>query len=333
MHAGRGGSTPTSYLEIEDNLQGPPSTGNPKTAGSVSSASKKGANPGTEWRSGQKVAELQRYLLTRSEPSQVLEDNKSSSGAKATSHLSQPLFVTPPTAPKNHRVQHLKSLSAEASEFYPRPTLSIPTTPTGTYGNGHGKSASIEIGQFKPRSSSSMPTRPLGQHNAGTPSFSIGSGRFQKPRGPRRSTGPHYPTPRQHTPRGQGRYFATSGSRSFPTATQIPQPVDVNMSPLPSPMHPSSIHRSDPRTPRNNAHGDGQDEHNVEYSQPNHFDSYGTPQAASAAPNASEPQQNGSIYTQDTNGYGPTYYSNHTDPTHQVDFCPLRVDYVGLMNI
>ena len=47
------------------------------------------------------------------------------------------------------------------------------------------------------------------------------------------------------------------------------------------------------------------------------------PQAASAPPNASDIQQNGSMFTQDSNGYGPRYYSNHTDPTHQVDFCPL----------
>ena len=336
MHAGRGESTPTSYLEVQDNLQGPPSTGNPKSAGSISSASEKGANPGTGWHSGQKAAGLLRYLPTRYQPSQKLEDNKSSSSAKATLHLSQPQSVTPPTGPKNHRFRHLKSLSAEAPAFRPKPPPSMPTTPTGTYGNGHGKSASIEIGQSKPSSSSAMPTRPRGQHSARKSSFSIRAGKSQNPRRPYPSTGPHHPAPRQHTPQGQGQYFATPGSRPFLMPTQVPQPFDGNMSPLPSPMLPSpmlpsSMPPSDYGTPQNNAHGYGQDEHNVEYSQSNHFDSYGTPQAASAAPNASEPQQNGSMYTQDTNGYGPTYYSNHTDPTHQVDLRPLRMNYLGLI--
>ena len=343
MHAGREEGTPTFYLEIEENLQGPPNTGNPKAAGSIRSASEKAANPGTGWRSGQKVAESQRHLPTRPEPSQLPEDKKSSSGAKATSHLSQPLLFTPPTGPKSHRVQHLKSLSAEASKFHPRRPPSIPTTPTSTYGNGHRRSASMGMRQSNPSSSSAMPTRPLGQHSVGTPSFSITSGRFQNPGAPRSLTGPHFPVPRQHTPQEQGQYFATSGSTSLQMATQVQQPFDGNMSPLPSttlfspmhpsPMHPSPMHPSDSRATRNNAHVDGQDEHNVEYSQPNHFDSYGTSQAASAAPNASEPQQNGNIYTQDTNGYGPAYYSNHTDPTHPVDFCPLLIDYPGLIKI
>lgn len=358
MHNGHRESTPTSFLDIVDNLQCPQNTGNPKPAGSISPASRNPANTDTGWHSGFLPADSRRHLPTPSEPSQISEDNKSPSSAKATSHPSQPLSITPPTAPKSHRVQHLKSHSAEASEFHPRlpptgpknhrvqhlksysaeapiyrPMLapSMPTTPTCTYGNGHRRSASIKMMQSNPSFSSPRRTRPRRQPRVGTPSFSGGSGRFQNPGPPHLLTGSHYPAPRQHTPQGQGQYFATSGSTPYQMATQIRQPVDRNMAPLPSPMFPSSMPPSDFGTPRINAHGYGQDEENVEYSQINHFDSYATPQAASAAPNGSEPQQNGSIYTQDTNGYGPTYYTNHTDPTHQVNSCPLRADHAGLI--
>ncbi|KAF6238459.1 hypothetical protein HO173_003426 [Letharia columbiana] len=68
-------------------------------------------------------------------------------------------------------------------------------------------------------------------------------------------------------------------------------------------------------------------EQNAEYSQSNHFDSYPPSQVANAVPNAADLHQNGNMYTQDTNGYGPRYYSNHTDPSHQLNqnlYTPLE---------
>lgn len=336
LHAGHGESTTTSHLEAESDLQSPALTGNLYPAIPIGPMVGDGTSPRTGQHSRAFLPKLRRHPQVWSEPSQVSEDNKSSS-AEATSHLSEPRCVTPVSRSKNHRLQRLKSLSAEAPAFHPSLPASLPTTPTRPYGNGHGRSASLQTGQSDTSYSSAKPNTPLGQHSlwpsrqssTGTPSVSVESGRFTNSGGVSHpSIDRRYPKPHQHTPEGQGQFFNTPRSTPFQMPIQNSQSLDLNAPPSLSPMRLLNYN-----TPRYNAHVYQQDEQNTDYSQSNHFDSYATSQAASAAPNSSDVHQNGSIYTQDTNGYGPRYYPNHTDPSHQVEFCLLRIDYAGLIKI
>ena len=138
--------------------------------------------------------------------------------------------------------------------------------------------------------------------------------------------GYHYPEPHQHTPEGQGQYFDPQVSMPSLMPARFSNPFSSHVPPFPSLMR-----TSDNNTMHQNAQVYKQGEQNAEYSQSNHFDSYTTSQAPNAASNAADLHQNGNMYTQDTNGYGPRYYSNHTDPAHQVNFCPLRIDSAGLI--
>lgn len=350
LQAGHEKNTPTSLLEVGDALQSPPSSGNPKPAVSMSPTFDNGAYPHTGRHPRSHTSNLEKTLL-RSEPSKVSEDAESST-TNATSRFSQPQVLTTPTSPKYHRIRHRKSLGAEARAFHPRQFPSSLTTPRGTYGNSHGKPASNVAGQSIPSHSLAMRTTPRAQHSSwpsrqssmGTPSVSVGSGRVQHPaRAPHPSTSPGYPKPHQHTPKGQPQYFPTIGSPPIQMPNRMPQPFNANRPPFPSPvqsspmqsssMQPSPMHPFEYNSPRFNAYVQGQDEHNVDYSQSNQFDSYANSQAASATPNASDIQQNGSMFTQEPNGYARRYYPSHTDPTHQVDFCPRHIIFAGLMKI
>ena len=310
-----------------------------------------GAYPRTHQHSRWYISSPEKPLLRRSEPYKVSEDAESSS-TNATPHVSQPQVITTSTLPNDHGIRHQKALSAEASEFRPRQSPTLPTTSREAYGNGHGSSASskpmqsisskpLAMREQRSRQRSSWPPR---QSRTGTPSISVQSGRFQNPAGALYpSISPGYPKPQQHTPKGQREYFPRARSTPIEMPNRIPQSLNTNMRPFPSPMQSSPMlpsamllppmPPSQYNSPQSNAYVPGQDEQNVDYSQSNQFDSYANSQAASATPNASDIQQNGSMFTQDANGYGPRYYSNHTDPTHQVEFCPLHTIYAGLIKI
>ncbi len=311
LHAGRAGSTTTSHLEIEDDLRGLPVTGNPKpnipTAPACSDRPSPRPGRGTGppiLRPGQDPPYKPAY------PSRVRNH------AKASSHPSESQSVAPITPTRYNRSRHLKPLSAEAEAFHPGPPLSYPTTPTRSYGKGHGKDHKGSVSIRSRHSNSSYPWPPE-QSSMGTPSVPVEPGAFKGPS----FLHSNYPKPHQHTPEGQGQSFGRQGSMPLPLLTQIYGPLGPNMSPFPSPMHSFN------RTPTHyNTQVYKQGEPNSEFSHPNHFDSYAASQVANATPNAADLHHNGNIYTQDTNSYGPRYYSNHADPSHQVNFDPVRTD-------
>lgn len=322
LHAGRSGSTVMSHVEIEDGETKHAILTDPALSTSVYSS--------RGWDSG---LSLQKQPFTPPKPSQVPKHDESSS-AKATPHFPEPQSVTPITPTRNPRIRHSKSLSAEAAAFHPRLPSRSPTTPTRSYGNGDGKSVSFGNGHPNTGYVSVMPNTRFGQRSlwpprqtsSGTPSVPVESSAFQDSGGGSQSfSDPHYPEPQQHTPGGQGQYFDIPVLMTSQMPTQSCHSLGPNIPPF-----PSSIHSCNNNMIHYNAQVYGQGEQNAEYSQSNHFDSYPPSQVANAVPNAADLHQNGNMYTQDTNGYGPRYYSNHTDPSHQVFFCPLRIDYAGL---
>ena len=334
LHAGRAGSTITSHPEVEDDLQGPPGTGNPKPAISTGPEFSDRAYSRPGWGTGPLFPKQRRNApYTPPKPSQVPNRNKTSS-AKAASPLSEPPSVTPITPTRIHRIRHPKSLGVEAPVFHPSQPSSSPTTPTRSVGKGHGRSVSIGAGHSNPSYVSVMPNTPLGkrslrssrQSSMGTPSVPVESGAFSNYGG---ASQPlivsHYPMPHQHTPEGQGQCFNTQESTLVPLPIHFRDSFGPIMSPFSSPMY-----SSDSNTFRYNTQVYKQGEQNAEYSQPNHFDSYAASQVANAGPNAADLHQNGNLYTQDTNSYGPRYYSNHADPSHQVQFYSIRIDHAEL---
>ena len=216
-----------------------------------------------------------------------------SSTLSPTSEPFEPPFKTPNTPRRNPRSEHFKSLSADASAGHSTPSSGSYTAPRSYYGHDHQRSVSL--------GDSSVP-----------------------------SPAPLYPAPKQHTPEGQGQFqgqfFDNLTSMLFPMPAHFPHPISPYRPPF-----PSSLHSFYNNTIHQNTQVYKQGEQNAEYSQSNHFDSYATSQAANAAPNTADLHQNGNIYTQDASGYGPRYYSNHTDPAHQARLCPLRKDYSKLM--
>lgn len=332
LHAGRAGSTITSHPEVEDDLQGSPGIGNLKPAISAGPECSDGAYSRPGWGTGPLLPK-QRGNAPYTPPklSQAPKHNESSS-AKAASHLSEPRSVTPITPTRIHRIRHP---NVETPAFHPSPPSSSPTTPTGSYSKGHGRSVSIGTGHSNPSYVSVMPNTPISrrglqssrQSSMGTPSVPVGSGAFSSYGG---ASQPlivsHYPTPHQHTPERQGQCFNHQEPTPLPLPIHFRNYLGPIMSPFSSPMHPSSSN-----TIRYNTQVYKQGEQNAEYSQPNHFDSYAAPQVANAGPNAADLHQNGNMYTQDTNSYGPRYYSNHADPSHQVHFYPMRIDNAELI--
>ena len=336
LHAERVRSTITTYLEFEDDLQDRPCTG--KTEPTIPTGPRLHNRPSSRPSRGLELYPPKRRqnLETPPKPSLVRKHNESSS-AKITSRLFESPSVTPitPITPtSNRRIQHLKSFSADAPAFHPRPPSRSPTTPISSYRNDNKRPVSIGSGRSIPSHVSVMPKTPSRrqsvrqsrQTSRGTPSIPIEPGvlgnlvaSFQP------SPGHYYPEPHQHTPEGQGQVFDIRGSMPLLMPAHCSDYLSPNMPPFSS----SSFHSSNNNTIRQKAQVYKQGEHDAEYSQSNHFDSYVTAQAANTAPNAADLNQNGNIYTQDTNGYGQRYYSNHTDPTHQVCLCPLCIDHAG----
>ena len=330
LHTEHVRSTVTTRLKIEDNLDVRLDTEKIKpTIPMIPSLDEKAS-------SHLSPPKRQQITETPSKPSHAPEYNESSS-AKATSHLSlsKPCPVIPITPTSNNKVRHLKSFSVDAPTFHPSPPSSSPTTPISPYRKDHEKSVSIGSGHSNPSYVSAMPKTPYWQPSArhsrqtsmGTPSTPIDSGILRNPGAPSQpSLGLHYPGPHQHTPEGQGQYFDI---QALPVL--MPAHFSGSLSPnvLPFPFSVDSFNNS---AFDQNAQMYKQGEQDAEYSQSNHFDFHASSQAANAAPNAADLHQNGDMYTQDTNGFGPRYYSNHTDPAHQVRICPLRLDHSRLMN-
>lgn len=323
LHARRAGSVIMSRRETEDELLGL----------LVNVKSKDTASTGPRFSNKND----QRQNLSASVDSSSMLKNNESSGADANSHLFEPWSVAPITPAKNGRIRHLKSRSADASAFYPNPPSNSTTTPTRAYKPCHGRPLDMGIGHPEPSFTSAMPNAPLGegslgsrrQSSVGTQSVPVELGVFKNLEGtPQPLINPHYPEPHQYTPEGQAQCFDTQGSITLPMPAHFSNSHRPNTSPF-----SSLIHYFDMNTKYCNAQVYEQDEQNTEYSQSHHFDSYATSQTANSAPNAADLHQNGNLYTQDTNGYGTRYYSNHTDPSNQVIPCPLRIDYEGLRRI
>ena len=256
----------------------------------------------------------------------------------APPHLSDiPRSVTPVTPTKNLRNRHPESLSAQAAPYHPDPPLGAPIAPQSFQSNRGG---SVGIGSRYPEANfaSMMPITPLRQYplshsrqtSMGTPSTPVESGAFTPPGlSSPCFNGPCYPEPHQHTPERQAQVFGTREllPSQIPAAYSPPS-FGPSMPPLFRPKHSFRNARI-----RQNAEVYEQIEPNVEYSQPNNFESFPTPQATNATPNGADLHQNGSMYAQDTNGYGPRFYSNHTDPAHQVRVRSLHRNRAGLIEI
>lgn len=332
--AGRSRSTIASSLKVEEDLQGLQLPENPSLPYPETLDIATGPTPIlVETQDGFSPSNDQIRIHSRNH----LKYRKTTNSQASKPPILEPSSVTPITPTMNHRVRHLKSLSAEAPAFHPHPPSSSRFTPTRSYSKGHGKSVSIETGRSHHSDVSVMPDTPLGQRSLqpsrqpsmGTPSVPVGSGIFKNSGGASQPfIGPHYPQPHQHTPEERGLYFGTQRSMPSQMPTQFSNSLGPKLSPFSSPMH-----HFDNNTFHYNTQFYEQGEQNAEYSQSNHFDSYATSQAANAAPNAADLHQNGNMYTQDTNGYGPRYYSNHTDLSPEVLFCPHRLNYAVVTKI
>ena len=285
--------------------------------------------------------------LSSPKPRQTLEtpsktfDTPKRSGLSTLSPTSQPfeprstIPITPNTPRGNSRIEHLKSLSADASAGHSSPSSDSSTAARSYYRHDHERSVSLGSAQPSPSYVSRTPKTPRRQHNPHHfKQHSMRNLPIPSESGVLRSFGASsqpspahlYPAPKQHTPEGQGQFLDIQGSMPLPMPAHFPHPISPN-----GPHFPSSLHSFHNNIIHQNAQVYKQGEQNAEYSQSNHFDSYATSQAANAAPNTADLHQSGNIYTQDTNGFGPRYYSNHTDPTHQARLCPLRKDHAKLI--
>ena len=305
-----------SHLEIEDNLftqRGTPSHAEYTEHKITSHLS------GTPSLS---LPEHQQNRNTPPDPSPVSRNNELCS-TKTTSYVSNPCFSIPSTPTNSLTSRHSKALSVEAAAFHPSPRSNSSHETMQSCSNDRNPSTSTVTGHFTPTYIPAMPKTPLWQRRPGH-SRNASTGMDTGPR-PHRITHHHYPRPHQHTPEGEGQVFGIQGAMPPPSRAHIPYVFRPIMPPpLLSPMHSfdNTIHQ--------NAQIYEQGEQNPEYSQPSHFDSYANSQAANAAPNAADLHQNGNMYTQDTNGYGARYFSNHTDPARQVHSYPLYMDHARL---
>ena len=305
--------------KIEDGLLGLPTTTNTRPAMPRGSTPGSGAHSSLE--GGSSHQQRQNLYIPR-EPMSMRKSKESIDAV----HVS----FTPFTPTRSAKSRHPKSLSAEASAFQPHQPAHISATPTRSHSYGHGKSASTGTGRADHIVVSSLPNRQrrlwhYGPNSTGLPLAPDESGAFTNTGEAQPSIGFGYPEPHQHTPDGQGQFFGTQGSMTPLMPPQSHGPLDPTLHSLPTPL---PVFRND--MIYYNAQIDKQGEQNAEYSQSNHFDSYTTAQAPNAAPNAADLHQNGNLYAQDTNGYGPRYYSNHADPSHQVTSCEYRVSHITL---
>ena len=265
-------------------------------------------------------------------PRELKAMRKSKESEKSSSEVHRSSTHVTPT--RSAKTWHQKSLSAEASAFQPHQPAHLSATPTRSHSNGHGKSASTGTGYAGQTFGSSLRdwqrwVSHNGPNNTGLRLAPNESGGFTNTGEVQPSVGfGGYPEPHQHTPDGQGQFFGTQGSMTHLMHPQSHDPLDPILHSLPAPL---PVFRND--MIYYNAHINKQGEQNAEYSQSNHFDSYTTAQAPNAAPNAADLHQNGNLYAQDTNGYGPRYYSNHADPSHQVTSCEHRVSHTMLRKL
>ena len=261
-------------------------------------------------------------------------ENRQMPRTKGISQVSNSRSSIPSTPTKSPKSGHLRAFSAEAAAFRPSPRSISWNEIFNSYHGERKASTSTETGHFSPGYVPAVPKTPLQQRllghsmkaSIGTPYVPFESA-FSRNTGSSRHTiaHPHYPKPHQHTPEEEGQVFGTQGSVPLQMRNHTPYPYG----PIMPPPFPSFI-RSFDNTVHQNAQIYEQGEQNPEYSQPNHFDSYTTSQAANAAPNVADLHQNGNMYTQDTNGYGARYFSNHTDPARQVHRYPLYIDRARL---
>ena len=246
-----------------------------------------------------------------------------------TAHPFEPRSIlpkTPNSSRGNTRIEHLKSFSADTSAGYSSPSSGSSTAPWSYFGHDHQRSVSLGSGEphrsFEPVMSMTPTWQPHPGHFEQTSMRNLPIPRHS---GVQPSPPNPYPAPKQYMLEGQGQGLDT-GSMPLQMPAYFPHPIISN-----EPSFPSSLHSFHTNTIHQNAQVYKQGEQNAEFSQPNHFDSYATSQAANAAPSTADLHQDGNIYTQDTNDYGPRYYSTHTDPTHQARLCPLRKDHLKLI--
>ena len=317
------GSNPIqSNQEVEDNLFGLPTT--TETRPAMLRGSTPGSGPHSSLEGGSSHQQRQNLYIPR-EPKAMRKSKESSSTVQRS--------FTQITPTPSAKTQHQKSLSAEASVFQPHQPAHLSATPTRSHSNGHGKSASTGTGCAEHTFASSLPNWQRGPwhyrpNHTGPPLAPDESGAFTNSGEAQPSIGFGYPEPHQHTPDEQGQFFGTQGSM---TPLMYPQSHGPLNPTLHSFLAPLPVFRNDMIDC--NAQIGKQGEQNAEYSQSNHFDSYTTAQAPNAAPNATDLHQNGNLYAQDTNGYGPRYYSNHADPSHQVTSCGSRVSHTMLRKL
>ena len=314
-----GSNTTKRNQEIEDDLLGVATTS--KTRPAISKGSTPGSGAHSSLEGGSFHQQRQNLYIPR-EPKAMRKSKESHDAVRRSS---------PPFTPtRSAKTRHPKSLSAEASAFQPNQPAHLSATPTRSQSNGHGKSASTGTGYADHTFVSTLPNwqRRLwhyGPNSTGPPLGPDDSGAFTNTTGAQPSTSFRYPEPHQHTPDRQGKFFDTQGSTAPLIHPQSHGSFDPTLHSLPSLLpvfHNDGIYY--------NAQIDKQGEQNAEYSPSNHFDSYTTAQAPNAAANAADLHQNGNLYAQDTNGYGPRYYSNHADPSHQVNSCENRVSHTML---
>ena len=334
LHAESTNHKPTSHLETEDSLLRQRDTPSHTEHTGHKTTSHLSGTPSLC------LPEHRRNLNTPPDPSPVSRSNELYS-TKATSYVSNPRSSMPSTPTNSHKSRHSKTLSAEAASFHPSPRSNSSPGTMQSCSNDGNRSTSTVSGHLIPSYIPSMPKTPLKQRrhrhwreaSTGTPSLPVRPPRVWMNYGtppPYEMTNHHYPRPQHHTPKGEGQVFGIQGSIPPPSQAHIPytfgpiMPPPIMPPPLPSPMHSfdNTIHQ--------NAQIYKQGEQNPEYSQPSHFDSYATSQAANAPPNAPDLHQNGNMYTQDTNGYGARYFSNHTDPARQVHSYPHYIDHARL---
>lgn len=288
--------------------------------------------------SGLSPPKQRQTLETPSKPFKSSKDSRLSS-MSPTAHLFEPRSTKvpfPPNTPgRNPRIEHFKSLSADASAGHSSPSSGPPTAPRSYFRYNHERSVSLGSGQPSHSNVSVIPKTPCRgrnprhfiQNRMRTLPIPSESGVHVDLRESSQSSPAHlYPAPKQHPSEGQGQFLDIQRYMPLPVPAHFPESISPNGPPFPSSLH--SFHNN---TIHQNAQVYKQGEQTAEYSQSNHFDSYANSQAANAAPNTADLHQNGNIYTQDTNGYGPRYYSNHTDPTHQVCLCPPRKDHAKLI--
>ena len=352
-----GSNTTKRNQEIEDGLLGVPTTS--KTRPAIS----KGSTPGSEAHSsleGGSFHQQRQKLYIPREPKSMRESKEShdavyiprepksmrkskeshdavyiprepkSMRKSKESHDAVHRSSTPFTPILSAKTRHPKSLSAEASAFQPDQHAHLSATPTRSQSNGHRKSASTGTGYADHTFVSTLPNwqRRLwhyGPNSAGPPLAPNDSGAFTNTGGAQPSICFRYPEPHQHTPDRQAQFFDTQGSMAPLIHPQSHGPFDPTSHSFPSLLpvfHNDGIYY--------NAQIYKQGEQNAEFPQSNHFDSYTTAQAPNAAANVADLHQNGNLYAQDTNGYGPRYYSNHADPSHQVNSCETRVSHTML---